>query len=142
MDEKHITIEFAEEQAPGTSEAPEVPGQTNPEYPIAPKDDKGGVKKLAGIAVAGMVAKKSVGYVTSNIGKWTGSSQTQQSVDNAMSVIGHGAAIVANPALGIANLALSLATKALDYAFERKWQDREVEELRRRSGYYLSGDSR
>lgn len=143
MTEQHIKIEFATDgEDKGTPEEPKAPGNTNPEDPTEPKDSKGGGVKTALIVVAASTVKKSIGYATSNVGKWTGSSQAQQAVDSATKMVGYGAAIAANPALGLATVAFDLATKALDYAFERKWQDRETEELRRRSGYYLSGDSR
>jgi hypothetical protein len=81
-----------------------------------------------------MVAMRSINYVTSNVGKWTGSTRNQQVVNNVKQLIGYGVAFAVNPILGAVTVALDGVTNALDYAYERKWEKIRVEQAQVKTG--------
>jgi hypothetical protein len=78
-------------------------------------------KKSRNLAVASMVAKQSFNYMTNNIGKWTGSTRNQTSIDNAMQVFSIGALAYINPVLAIANVGVNIATTAVNAVYDQKW---------------------
>jgi hypothetical protein len=57
-------------------------------------------------------------------------------------VAGMAAGIAANPVLGSISAITSLVTYLIDREFNLKWTNREAEQNARRSGNYLTGDSR
>lgn len=90
-------------------------------------------KSMAGV-VGTMIAMRSINYVTSNVGKWTGSTRNQQVVNNVKQLIGYGVAFAVNPILGAVTVALDGVTNALDYAYERKWEKIRVEQAQVKTG--------
>ena len=86
------------------------------------------------LAIASMVASQSFSYMTSNVGKWTGSTQKQTAVNNAMQLVSIGAMAYINPALAVVNVGLNLATTAIDTAYEQKWDRYSKDYARKRAG--------
>lgn len=86
------------------------------------------------LAIASMVASQSFSYMTSNVGKWTGSTQKQTAVNNAMQLVSIGAMAYINPALAVVNVGLNLATTAIDTAYEQKWDSYSKDYARKRAG--------
>ena len=86
------------------------------------------------LAVASMVASQTFNYMTSNVGKWTGSTAKQQQVNNAMQLISIGAMAYISPAIAIANVGINLATTAIDTAYEQRWDSYSKEYARKRAG--------
>jgi hypothetical protein len=87
-----------------------------------------------GLAVASMVASQTFNYMTSNVGKWTGSTQKQTQVNNAMQLVSIGAMAYVSPAIAIANVGMNLATTAIDTAYEQRWDSYSKEQARKRAG--------
>ncbi|MCM1130087.1 MAG: hypothetical protein NC310_00290 [Roseburia sp.] len=94
-----------------------------------------GKAKAKGIAVASMIAHRSFSYVTSNVGKWTGSNQNQQKVNNVRQLASLGILTYINPYVGIASIALSMATTSLDEAYDRRWSQKTAANAQARAGY-------
>ena len=86
------------------------------------------------LAIASMVASQSFNYMTSNVGKWTGSTQKQTAISNTMQLVGIGAMAYINPLIAIANVGMNLATTAMDTAYEQKWDKYQTEYNKRRVG--------
>lgn len=85
--------------------------------------------------IATMTAKRTISYVTSNVGKWTGNSRNQNIVNNVSRAVSYGMAMAVNPYLGMAVVALDGLTYAFDYMYENKWnQIREQQALIRTGG--------
>lgn len=84
--------------------------------------------------IATMTAMRSISYVSSNIGKWTGNSQYQAAVDVVQRGLGYGAAFAANVWVGLATVALDAGTNALDYMYEKHWQDIQTRQAEARAG--------
>ena len=84
--------------------------------------------------IATMTAMRSISYVSSNIGKWTGNSQYQAMADTVQRGLGYGAAFAANVYVGLATVALDAGTTAIDYMYERYWQDAQTRQAVARSG--------
>ena len=81
-----------------------------------------------------MVASQTFNYMTSNIGKWTGSSQNQVRINNAMQLVSIGAMAYISPAMAIATAGISIGTTALDTAYEQKWDKYQSDYNKRRVG--------
>jgi len=94
----------------------------------------------AGIFVA--AGSRAVDYGLSHVGEWTGDSILQDKINATKKMTGYAALMAANPAAGILAFTADTATSMIDYSFKLKWQNREAERLRRRSGNYLSNGSR
>lgn len=103
-----------------------------------PSKSKGGIKRMAGIATMVQLGKSALGYATSHVGMYTGSSDMQDKVNAGLSLAGTAVAIAANPAMGIAMAAFNLATKALDYVYKRNQESNELTQLRKRAGPSLN----
>lgn len=86
------------------------------------------------MAVASMVASQSFNYITSNIGKWTGSSRTQTQVNNMQQLASLGAMAFISPAVAVATVGISLATTSIDTAYEQKWDRYAKEQAQKRAG--------
>jgi hypothetical protein len=86
------------------------------------------------LAVASMIGSQAFNYMTSNVGKWTGSSAKQQQVNNAMQLVSIGAMAYVSPALAIANVGINLATTAMDTAYEQRWDSYSKDYARKRAG--------
>ena len=96
-------------------------GNQTPNQESTDKSQNTSLQKTAGQMIALSVAKRSVSYVTSNIGKWSGNSRNQNAMNNISKVAGYGMALAVNPYLGMAAIAMDGITYALDYAWENKW---------------------
>ena len=101
---------------------------------INSKEVKQNQKSSKGLAVASMVASQTFSYMTSNVGKWTGSTAKQQQVNNAMQLVSIGAMAYVSPALAIANVGINLATTAIDTAYEQRLDSYSKEQARKRAG--------
>jgi hypothetical protein len=86
------------------------------------------------LAVASMIGSQAFNYMTSNVGKWTGSTQKQNQVNNAMQLVSIGAMAYVSPALAIANVGINLATTAMDTAYEQRWDRYAKDNARKRAG--------
>lgn len=139
MSETNINIYFNGEGNTQTGTATDPSPEENP---IPNKNDpskaKGGLKQIAGLATMAQLGKNALNYAQTHVQMYTGSSDMQDKVNAAGSLIGTGISIAANPALGIATAAFNLATKALDYAYKKKEESINLQQLRRRAGPSLN----
>lgn len=86
------------------------------------------------LAVASMIGSQAFNFMTSNVGKWTGSTQTQTNISNMMQLVSIGAMAYVSPAIAIANVGINLATTAMDTAYEQRWDAYQKEYNRLRVG--------
>ncbi len=93
------------------------------------------VKSAKTMAAGAVLGKGVANYAISNVGKYTGSSQTQNKVNNGMEIAGMAMMMYINPALGVANMALKIATAAMDEIYRRKWETIELDQAKARAGY-------
>lgn len=118
-----------------SSSSSSVNSTINPENgSIKSKEVKDKQKFSKSLAVASMVTSQTFNYMTSNIGKWTGSTARQNAVNNVMQLVGIGAMAYVSPAIAIANVGINLATTSLDTAYEQKWDSYSKEYARKRAG--------
>lgn len=101
---------------------------------IKSKEVKESGKSSQALAVASMVASQSFNFMTSNVGKWTGSTKAQTTVNNAMQLVGLGAMAYINPYIALATAAINIGTTAIDTAYEQKWDTRNSEYQKARVG--------
>lgn len=87
-----------------------------------------------GIAVATMIGTQAFSYMTSNVGKWTGSTQMQQNVNNALEVVSIGAMAYASMPIALAYMGINLAKTAIDTNYEQQWDNLSKENARKRAG--------
>lgn len=87
-----------------------------------------------GMAVATMIGTQALSYTTSNIGKWTGSSRTQQNINNALEVVSIGAMAYASMPIALAYVGINLAKTAIDTSYEQRWDALSKENARKRAG--------
>lgn len=85
--------------------------------------------------VAGMVASRSFNYITSNVGKWTGNSRNQETVNNVRQVISLGASTAVSPWLTIAMSGVQLGTTAIDTSYQLRLDEVNARARRLRAGY-------
>lgn len=85
-------------------------------------------------------AQQTFGYITSNLGKWTGSSRNQQNINNTLQFAQTVGMIAINPVAGLVNVGLNLATTAIDTAWEQKWDRLQSQQALARAGYSSSGE--
>ena len=109
-------------------------GNQTPNQESTDKSQNTSLQKTAGQMIALSVAKRSVSYVTSNIGKWSGNSRNQNAMNNISKVAGYGMALAVNPYLGMAAIAMDGITYALDYAWENKWNQIQEQQAKVRTG--------
>lgn len=88
-----------------------------------------------GLAVASMVGSRAFNYTTSNIGKWSGNSRNQNTVNNIMSVVSIGAMAYVNVFLAAATVAVNVGTTALNNAYEQKWDRIKSNRRLEKAGY-------
>lgn len=91
-------------------------------------------KSSTASTLASLIALRSVNYMTSNVGKWTGNSRNQQTVNNVKQLMGYGMAFAVNPILGLVSVAFDGVTTALDYSYENKWNQIKTEQAKVRTG--------
>ena len=129
-----ITVIVKDETGTSQSvQAGNVANSGSSNKPLNPQAKNNSSKSTAGV-IGTMVAMRSINYITSNVGKWTGNSRNQQAVNNVKQLIGYGIAFAVNPVLGAVSVALDGVTHALDYAYERKWEQIRVEQAQARTG--------
>ena len=85
-------------------------------------------------SAATMIAMRSINYATSNIGKWTGNTSNQTTINNVKTAIGYGMAFAVNPVLGAITVALDGATNAIDMFYENRKNQRISQEAMSRIG--------
>lgn len=88
-----------------------------------------------GLVVASMIGQRAFGYITSNVGKWTGDSRNQTTVNNIMQVGSLAALAYVNPYIAVATAAINVATTAIDTSVEQKWDKRQTQQNLARAGY-------
>lgn len=87
------------------------------------------------MVIAGMVASRSFNYITSNVGKWTGNSRNQETVNNFRQVASLGASAVVSPWLTLAMAGMQLGTTAMDTSYQLKLDEVNARGRRLRAGY-------
>lgn len=92
------------------------------------------------LAIAAMVSQSALNYTTSNIGKWTGNSRHQTTVNNVKQVGGIAAMAYVSPFLAIASCAVQASTTAIDTYVEQKWDKKQSSQNLARAGYNSKGD--
>lgn len=90
---------------------------------------------VKGLVTVQMVASGMFNYITSNVGKYTGNSHTQNVVNNIQLGIQLGAMAIINPYLAIGTVAVQGITYALDENFRRRQESVELGQARARAGY-------
>lgn len=98
------------------------------------------IKQTKAIAIASMVATRSLGYISSNVGKWTGNSRNQTRVNNVQQIIGMGAMYVASWPIALASTAITIGTTAIDTYQEQKWDNKKSKQNLARAGYSSAGE--
>ena len=79
-------------------------------------------------------AKKSVSYLASNVGKYSGNQRNQILVNNVSKLAGYGIAFAANPALGAATMAFDAVITGIDSWWEQKWDKARSQQAKARAG--------
>ncbi len=81
--------------------------------------------KALGIVAAAMVGRQTVNFLTSNVGKFTGNSQNQVAVNNAMEVIGIGILATQSWPIALATAGIKLGMTAIN-----NWQEDHIDNIR------------
>lgn len=98
------------------------------------KDVKENQALSKGLAVATMVGTQAFNYMTSNVGKWTGSTSTQTTINNMMEMVSIGAMAYVSLPMAIACVGVNIAKTAIDTNYEQKWDAYSKEYARLRAG--------
>lgn len=98
------------------------------------KDVKENKDKSKSLAVASMVGSQAFSYMTSNVGKWTGSTRNQTAINNVMELVSIGAMAYASLPMAIACVGVNIAKNAIDTNYEQKWDAYSKEYARKRAG--------
>lgn len=98
------------------------------------KDVKENQALSKGLAVATMVGSQAFSYMTSNVGKWTGSTRSQTAINNVMELVSIGAMAYASLPMAIACVGVNIAKTAIDNNYEQKWDAYSKEYARKRAG--------
>ena len=129
-----ITDETGGSSSVSSSSTKPVSSTVNANGKIKSKEVKQNDDNSKGLAVATMIAQQTFNYMTSNIGKWTGSTRLQTGVNNAMQVFSIGAMAYVSPVIAVANVGINLATTSMDTAYEQQWDSYSKEYARKRVG--------
>lgn len=129
-----ITDETGGSSSVSSSSTTPVNSTVNANGKVKSKEVKQSDDNSKGLAVATMIAQQTFNYMTSNIGKWTGSTRLQTGVNNAMQVFSIGAMAYVSPVVAVANVGINLATTAMDTAYEQQWDSYSKEYARKRVG--------
>ena len=107
--------------------------QNNPNQPI---NDSAKANKKSSMAQTAthLVVLRAVNYTTSNVGKWTGNTRTQNIINGTKQALGYGIAFAVNPILGAVTVGLDGVTTVLDYAYENKRNNIKAEQAQARAG--------
>ena len=98
------------------------------------KDVKENKDKSKSLAVASMVGSQAFSYMTSNVGKWTGSTRNQIAINNVMELVSIGAMAYASLPMAIACVGVNIAKTAIDTNYEQKWDAYSKEYAQKRAG--------
>ena len=129
-----ITDETGGSSSVSSSSAKPVSSTINSNGKVKSKEVKQSDDNSKGLAVATMIAQQTFNYMTSNIGKWTGSTRKQTAINNTMQLVSIGAMAYVSPVVAVANVGINLATTAMDTAYEQKWDAYSKEYARKRAG--------
>lgn len=117
--------------SPESTTAQEVSEKLDAKNNIADRNKKG----AQGMAIASVVASRTLSHTTSNIGKWTGNSRNQDTVNNIMQIGGIAAAAYINPWLALAVAAIQIGTTAADAAWTNNQEAIKSNVRKLRAGY-------
>jgi hypothetical protein len=98
------------------------------------KEVKDKKEKSKVMAVATMIGSQAFSYMTSNVGKWTGSTKSQTQINNALELVSIGAMAYASMPIALAYVGINLAKTAIDTGYEQRWDAYSKEEARKRAG--------
>ena len=129
-----ITDETGGSSSVSSSSAKPVSSTINSNGKVKSKEVKQSDDNSKGLAVATMIAQQTFNYMTSNVGKWTGSTRKQTAINNTMQLVSIGAMAYVSPVVAVANVGINLATTAMDTAYEQKWDAYSKEYARKRAG--------
>lgn len=129
-----ITDETGGSSSVSSSSTKPVSSTVNANGKVKSKEVKQSDDNSKSLAVATMIAQQTFNYMTSNIGKWTGSTRLQTGVNNTMQLVSIGAMAYVSPVVAVANVGINLATTAMDTAYEQKWDAYSKEYARKRAG--------
>lgn len=101
---------------------------------INSKEVKDKKEKSKAMAVATMIGSQAFSYMTSNVGKWTGSTKSQTQINNALELVSIGAMAYASMPIALAYVGINLAKTAIDTGYEQRWDTYSKEEARKRAG--------
>lgn len=118
-----------------TNKAPNTAQQAGAKADPKNNSAKENKKSSQGLAVASMVASRSFSYATSNVGKWTGNSRNQDTMNMIQQGVGIGAAAYINPWLAVAMVAIQIGTTAIDAAFTNGQETLKSNVRKLRAGY-------
>lgn len=110
-------------------------GKPNVSNPTQPNS----TAKMAIAASLGVDAAKQIASsVSSNIGKWTGSSSRQRQIDTASKLVGYGVRIAVDPTpfkiASIASIAIETGFEAANYHFDLYWENKNIQDRLARTG--------
>ena len=123
----------------GTGESLTAQNQMRKQSPPS-SETANNIRKTKAIAVAAMIGSRSLSYISSNIGKWTGNSRKQTSVNNIQQIVGLGAMAVVSWPVALATTGINLATTAIDTSHEQKWDKKQSQQNMARAGYNSKGE--
>ena len=84
--------------------------------------------------IATLVATRAFNYMTSNVGKWTGSQHTQNNVNKVMQVGAIGMTALINPWMALITSAIQIGTTSLDNWYEEKWDKKVSNQAKAKAG--------
>lgn len=129
-----ITDETGGSSSVSSSSTKPVSSTVNANGKVKSKEVKQNDDNSKDLAVATMIAQQTFNYMTSNVGKWTGSTRIQTGVNNALQIVSIGAMFKISPAVAVANIGVNLATTAMNTAYEQRWDAYSKEYARKRAG--------
>ncbi len=129
-----ITDERSGSSSISSSSTKPVSSTVNANGKIKSKEVKQSDDNSKDLAVATMIAQQTFNYMTSNVGKWTGSTRIQTGVNNALQLVSIGAMFKVSPAVAVANIGVNLATTAMNTTYEQRWDAYSKEYARKRAG--------
>lgn len=129
-----ITDETGSSSSVSSSSTTPVSSTVNANGKVKSKEVKQSDDNSKDLAVATMIAQQTFNYMTSNVGKWTGSTRIQTGVNNALQLVSIGAMFKISPVVAVANIGVNLATTAMNTAYEQRWDAYSKEYARKRAG--------
>lgn len=91
-------------------------------------------KSAKGMVIASTLVNQAINLTTSNIGKWTGSTRNQQSINNVMQVGTIATMSIVSPALALATFVANASITAINTSYEQKWDTRQQQYNRAKVG--------